>query len=148
VSLDELDRRIVDLLVDDGRMPYRVLGQKVGLSASATADRVRALVRRGVIARFTAVVDHDATRRDVEAVVDLRLASEADRVRFERSVAASEAVAEAIHLTGVWDYQLRLACATTAQVDAVIRRLKQTGGVRDTQTRIVLHRLAGGPPAR
>ena len=106
VNLDELDRQIVDLLVQDGRMPYRVLGEKVGLSPSATADRVRALIRRGVIARFTAVVDDNATRRDVEAVVDLRLASESDRQRFERSVAESDAVVEAMHLTGPWDYQL------------------------------------------
>jgi hypothetical protein len=61
-----------------------------------------------VIARFTAVIDDTATRRDVEAVVDLRLASESDRRRFERPV----------------------------------------GGVRDTQTRIVLDRLVGAPPAR
>jgi Lrp/AsnC family leucine-responsive transcriptional regulator len=76
------------------------------------------------------------------------LASESDRQRFERSVAESDAVVEAMHLTGAWDYQLRLACTATTQIDAVIRRLKETGGVRDTQTRIVLDRLVGVPPAR
>ena len=108
MSLDELDRQIVDLLVQDDT----------------------------------------ATRRDVEAVVDLRLASESDRRRFERAVAESDAIVEAVHLTGVWDYQLRLACTATAQIDAVIRRLKEAGGVRDTQTRVVLDRLVGAPPAR
>jgi Lrp/AsnC family leucine-responsive transcriptional regulator len=138
----------VERLVDDGRISFRALGNEVGLSASATADRVRALVRRGVIARFTAVVDDAAARPDVEAVIDLRLASEGDRARFERHVAREDRIVEVMHLTGPWDYQLRIACAATAQVDATIRDLKASGGVRDTQTRIVLQRLVGQPPAR
>ena len=141
MDLDPIDRRIVDRLIGDGRISYRALGDEVGLSPTATADRVRSLVRRGVITRFTAVVDDSALRRDVEAVVDVRLAGEGRRPHFEALVGRLDAVVEALHLTGPWDYQLRLACASTAEIDATIGELKGSAVVRDTQTRIVLHRL-------
>lgn len=145
MEIDDIDRRIVERLVEDGRISFRALGHEVGLSASATADRVHSLVRRGVISRFTVVVNDAAVRREVEAVVDVRLASEDLRARFEERLAALDTVLEALHLTGHWDYQLRLACTSTAQVDETIRDLKRRGGVRDTQTRIVLNRLLPGP---
>lgn len=145
MELDALDRAIVDRLVADGRISYRALGAEIGLGPTATADRVRALVERGVITGFTALVDDPAA---VEAVVDLRLASEDLRASFTARIAQLPAVREALHLTGAWDYQLRLACASTAAVDETIQDLKRHGGVRDTQTRIVLHRVhPAGPPA-
>ena len=61
-QLDELDRQIVDALRHDGRIPFRALGDQIGLSANATADRVRGRLRRGVITQFTAVVDERPLR--------------------------------------------------------------------------------------
>jgi Lrp/AsnC family transcriptional regulator, leucine-responsive regulatory protein len=140
-QLDDLDRKIVEVLRRDGRIPFRVLGDEIGLSANATADRVRGLLRRGVITGFTAIVDDSATARSLEAVVDLRLAHEEQRASFEEALRELPAIVGAVHLTGPFDYQLRLACGEATEIDATIAKLKRRRFVRDTQTRIVLRQV-------
>ncbi|NCV47663.1 MAG: AsnC family protein, partial [Actinobacteria bacterium] len=49
--LDTTDREILSVLKSDARIPWQMLGERVGLSANAAADRVRRLLRRGVITR-------------------------------------------------------------------------------------------------
>jgi Lrp/AsnC family transcriptional regulator, leucine-responsive regulatory protein len=138
-SFDEIDREILRQLGVDARLPFRSLGAAVGLSPNAAADRVRRLQRDGVIAGFTTVIDPAAAGRQVEALVEVRLAPDWDDERFEAAVARLETVLEDIHVTGRTDHQLRIACRDTAELNATIRRLRRSCGAADTETRIVLH---------
>ncbi len=56
-GLDEIDRKLVELLIHNARMSYSDLGAAVGLSRVAAKARVRALEERGVIEAYTAVID-------------------------------------------------------------------------------------------
>lgn len=139
--LDAIDVALVDALSVDGRATFRDLGQSVGLSPTATADRVRRLRQNGVIKGFRAVVDAERLGRTVEAAVDVRLESGADRPTFAAVLRGLPAVVEAVHVTGQYDYMLRLFCSGTAELDAVLTTLKEKGGVVDSQTRLMLHRI-------
>jgi Lrp/AsnC family leucine-responsive transcriptional regulator len=61
-----------------------------------------------------------------------------DSGAFGRAVARLDAVLGAQHVTGRFDWHLRLACADTAELDRVLRTLKREHGALDTETRIVL----------
>jgi Lrp/AsnC family leucine-responsive transcriptional regulator len=138
MALDEIDEQIVRLLTDDGRMSYSDLGEKVSLSPNAARDRVRAMVARGVITGFHAHVDQGRIDRRLRALIDIRLRSPDNAAQFERLIRGNPGVEEAVHLTGPSDYVVRIACADTTELDDFIRSLKEEGGVRDTQTRLVL----------
>jgi Lrp/AsnC family leucine-responsive transcriptional regulator len=138
-SLDEIDREILSLLAHDARLSFRSLGAAVGLSPNAAADRVRRLQREGVIAGFTVLIDPAAAGRRLEALVEVRLASDWDDERFEAAVARLATVLEDVHVTGRTDHQLRLACRDTAELNATIRTLRRDCGAAETETRIVLH---------
>lgn len=140
-ALDAIDVALVDALSVDGRATYRDLGRTVGLSPTATADRVRRLRATGVIKGFRAVVDAERLGRTVEAAVDVRLESGADRSTFAAVLRSLPAVVEAVHVTGQYDYMLRLFCSGTAELDGVLTALKERGGVVDSQTRLLLHRI-------
>jgi Lrp/AsnC family transcriptional regulator, leucine-responsive regulatory protein len=137
-SMDDLDRAILGQLVRNARISYRDLGAAVGLSANAAADRVRRLRREGVITGFTATVEPAAAGRRLVALIDVRLAAAGSNEAFEAAVAELEAVTDALHVTGRFDYQLRVACRDTAELDRLLRRLKRGGGVTETETRVVL----------
>jgi Lrp/AsnC family transcriptional regulator, leucine-responsive regulatory protein len=137
--MDDLDRAILGQLVRNARISYRDLGAAVGLSANAAADRVRRLRREGVITGFTATVEPAAAGRRLVALIDVRLAAAGSNEAFEAAVAELEAVTDALHVTGRFDYQLRVACRDTAELDRLLRRLKRGGGVTETETRVVLH---------
>jgi Lrp/AsnC family transcriptional regulator, leucine-responsive regulatory protein len=137
-ALDATDREIIRALVENARMSYRELGERVSLSANAAAERVRRLRDAGVIAGFRAVVDPSAAGRRLEALIDVRIASPAESVRFERLIDSLDTVTDAAHLTGRFDYQVRAACSDAAGLDSLIRTLKSEGGVVETDTRVVL----------
>ena len=59
IDLDDINRDILDLLQHDGRISYRELGERVGLTAPAVTERVRKLEEQGVIKGYRAVVDYE-----------------------------------------------------------------------------------------
>jgi Lrp/AsnC family transcriptional regulator, leucine-responsive regulatory protein len=135
---DDLDRVILRELVKNGRASYRELGALAGLSANAAADRVRRLVRRGVITGFTATVDPRGDGRAVHALIDVRLGADRESDDFGEAVRQIDAVIDAAHVTGRFDYHLRVACRDTRELDELLRTLKRRFGVAVTETRIVL----------
>jgi Lrp/AsnC family leucine-responsive transcriptional regulator len=141
--VDEVDSEILRILQSDGRISWRDLGAAVGLSANAATDRVRRLRRAGVITGFTALVDPAAGGRRLEALVGVTLAHGTDSDRFAAAVAELGPVTEVLHLTGAPDYQLRVACHDTAELDALLRALRLRLGAADTETTIILR---AGPP--
>jgi Lrp/AsnC family leucine-responsive transcriptional regulator len=136
--MDDIDREILSLLGQDGRLSFRDLGAAVGLSANAAADRVRRLRRDGVITGFTAIVDPVAQGGGIEAVIDVKMGPGQDNDGFERAIVPLTAIVEAAHLTGRADYELRVVCRDAAELDSLLRRLKRECGAADTETRIVL----------
>lgn len=56
-GLDEIDNRIVDLLLKNGRMSFSDIGEEVGLSRVAVKNRIRALERKGIIQGYKAIID-------------------------------------------------------------------------------------------
>jgi Lrp/AsnC family transcriptional regulator, leucine-responsive regulatory protein len=137
-GMDDTDREILGELMRNGRISFRDLGAAVGLSANAAADRVRRLRRNGVITGFTATVDPGAAGRRLVALIDVRLAAAGTNEAFEADCAKLEPVTDAVHVTGRFDYQLRVACRDTAELDRLLRHLKRDGGATETETRVVL----------
>ena len=145
MALDEIDEKILKLLHDDARMSFSDIGKNVSLSPNAARDRVRRMVARGVITGFHAHVDQGRIDRRLRALIDVRLRSPDHADAFERIVRANPGVEEAVHLTGPSDYVIRIACANAKELDDFLRSLKEEGGVRDTQTRLVLRIVSSGP---
>jgi Lrp/AsnC family transcriptional regulator, leucine-responsive regulatory protein len=141
--MDQIDSEILRLLGEDGRLSWRDLGAAVGLSANAAAERVRRLRAAGVITGFVAQVDPAAGRRTLQALVGVTLAQGTDSDVFATQAARLEQVTEVLHLTGAPDYQLRVACRDTAELDALLRTLRIRHGAADTDTTIILR---SGPP--
>lgn len=141
--MDEIDSEIVKLLRDDGRISWRDLGASVGLSANAAADRVRRLRQAGVITGFMALVDPGAGGRRLEALVGVTVASDTDSDDFATAAAKLEPVLDVLHLSGTPDYQLRVACHDTAELDVLLRTLRKRCGAADTETTLILR---SGPP--
>jgi len=141
--VDTIDSEILRLLRADGRMSWQDLGAAVGLSANTAADRVRRLRRAGVITGFVALVDPAAGGRVLEALVGVTLKRGIDSDAFAVAAAKLEPVTEVLHLSGAPDYQLRVACRDTAELDTLLRTLRNRLGAADTDTTIVLR---AGPP--
>jgi Lrp/AsnC family leucine-responsive transcriptional regulator len=136
--MNEIDGEILRILREDGRISWRDLGAAVGLSANAVADRVRRLRNEGVITGFTAIVDPGAGGRKLEALVGVTVAADTDSDDFAAAAAKLDPVLEVLHLSGTPDYQLRVACRDTAELDVLLRTLRKRCGAADTETTLIL----------
>ena len=134
-ALDRIDREILSILRDDGRIGWSELGARVHLSANATAERVRRLVRAGVIRRFTVEVDQGAIGRTLEAVIDVRVAP---GNRFHDVLAECDEVLWLAHVTGRTDIQVHVACAGTPGLQRLLTRFRDEFGAAETTTTVVL----------
>ena len=143
--IDEIDRRILQELVVDGRLSVTELADQVSLSLSATSQRLRRLVDAGAIERFTVRLDPATVGRPIDALVDLRLPADLSFSGIDEGILALPEVVDAVHLTGRFDYQVRLHCRTINELDTILRDFKQSFGVEETSTRVVLSTVAGFP---
>jgi Lrp/AsnC family leucine-responsive transcriptional regulator len=140
VAMDRIDREILSILRDDGRIGWSELGARVHLSPNAAAERVRRLVRSGVIRRFSAEIDPAAFGRTLEAVIDVRVPSDG-LDRFTSGIASFDEVTWIAHVTGRTDFQVHVACAGTQGLNTLLTRFRDELGAVETLTTVVLERI-------
>lgn len=145
MELDEIDRAILGLLQHDARSTQREIGRQVGLSPNAAGARVQRLVERGVIRAFRAEIDHAALGRSIEASVDLWMAEDRDRDGLFRVVRDDDRIVECFHPTGPLDFRIRVRVASPEDLSDLLTRLRIEGGVRQTDSRLVLDRIETRP---
>lgn len=140
--MDDIDRQILGILATDGRASFSHIGRVVGLSTNAAASRVRRLESDGVILGYRVVLadaaEVDVPVTSIEAFVDIRLREGVDSERFLDWAGGDPAVLDAVHVTGLFDYLLRIRVSGTADLDRFLRRVKSEGGAGGSQTRIAL----------
>lgn len=135
--MEAADRRIIDLLREDGRMSYTDLGKAIGLSTSAVHQRVRRLEERGVITGYAAVVDPAALGTPLTAFISVAPLDPSapddvpDRLQDVEEIDACYSVA------GDANYLLRVRVATPQVLEELLSRIRSRGGV-STRTTIVL----------
>ena len=76
-GLDELDQKIVRLLIQNARMSYSEIGQLVGISRVAVRMRIQALEKRGVIEEYTAVINPQKISGAVSCYFEIETSPEA-----------------------------------------------------------------------
>jgi Lrp/AsnC family leucine-responsive transcriptional regulator len=142
--MDDLDRTLATALVHDGRLSFQELARTVHLSANSTAERVRRLRQTGVISGYHAELSLAGLGRTLDALSDIKLKDDIDRRDFERHLADVPQVLSATHTTGEYDYQLRLACTGTDDLETVVDDLRWLGA-REIHSRIVLGEVRFDP---
>jgi Lrp/AsnC family leucine-responsive transcriptional regulator len=148
VVSSDIDDRIVELLVRNGRAPFAQIASEVGLSAHAVAERVRRLEARGTIQGYTARIDPGQLGRGVAAYIDVRLLPTTTPEKFEGLALGLPATEKVVFVTGRFDYIVQLACKDTADLDETVRQLRSKGGVAATETRIVMRTAEARPGKR
>lgn len=138
IQTDEIDRRIVTALMGDSRRSYAEVGIEVGMSTAAVHERVRKMVERGVIERFSLRVVPEAVGLQFCAFVAIRL----DGGTSSRGIAAQlremSEVLELHSVAGEHDCLAKIRCADARGLEEVIYRIKAIDGVSRTTSIVVL----------
>jgi Lrp/AsnC family leucine-responsive transcriptional regulator len=140
-ALDEIDREVLHALQEDGRISNSDLAKRVGLSRAATHARVRKLERAGIISRYTAIVDPEAVGFELLCLIGVAMAlhSQENIARARAAIAEMPEVLESYHVTGDFDYILKVAVRGRADLQRfILERLTPVPGIARVNTSLVL----------
>jgi DNA-binding Lrp family transcriptional regulator len=142
---DEMDRKIVALLVEDARRSFNDIGERVGLSAPAVKRRVDRLEDDGVIRGYAAIVDRSIDGTTMETFVELYCEGRTAPADIRSIVEQFDQVVEAFTVSGDADALLMLRTRDIAELEDTIERIRANKSVDRTNTVIVLSRLLDRP---
>jgi len=132
VLLDDVDKRLIEALQRDGRLPYTQLGQEVGLSEAAVRQRVRRLVDTGVT-QIVAVTDPMTLGFRRMAMVGIRV--DGDTRETAEAVAALPQINYLVIVAGSYDLLVEVVCEDDDDLlDLLNGELRRIPGVRSTET--------------
>ena len=137
MELDDIDWAILEDLQVDGRVAFRELGRRVGLSAPAVAARVRRLEDRGIITGYKAVHDLEHLGVDVLAFVRVSVGGGKQGI-YEQVIETARSIPEVIDLytvSGAETFLLKVAMRSVGDLERVLRPMWQFG---DTITGVVM----------
>jgi Lrp/AsnC family leucine-responsive transcriptional regulator len=135
--MEDLDRRIVDLLAKDGRISYTDLGKTLGMSTSAVHQRVRRLEQRGVVRGYTAKVDHQALGQQITAFISITPTDPGAPDDIPERLREVAAIEECHSVAGDENYILKVRVETPAALEELIAQVRGAAHV-STRTTVVL----------
>jgi Lrp/AsnC family leucine-responsive transcriptional regulator len=135
--MEDLDRRLVGLLVADGRMSFTDLGRATGLSTSAVHQRVRRLEERGVITGFTATVSPEALSLPLTALISVTPFDPSAPDDVPERLAHIIEIEDCYSVAGVESYILKVRVSAPGELEDLLGRIRSAANV-STRTTVVL----------
>jgi Lrp/AsnC family leucine-responsive transcriptional regulator len=145
--LDTLDRSILAALMEDGRLSQVQLAERVPLSPTAIARRIRALEEAGVIEGYQARISREALGLTMTVMVSISLKSQSEErlAAFEKAVAAASSIVSCHLMSGEDDYVLTILARDLADFERIhkeelsrlpgVARLKSSFAMREVKNR-------------
>lgn len=140
-DLDGIDRELLRLLQQDGRLSNAEIARKINLSPPATHARIRSLEQRGYIQKYTALLDREKVGYDLVCfmLISLQVHQYQMVEKFRSSILALPEVLECHHLTGDYDYLLKVAFRNHKDIEQfVMTKLMPIPGMAHIHTSLVL----------
>ncbi|HZB29680.1 MAG TPA: Lrp/AsnC family transcriptional regulator [Streptosporangiaceae bacterium] len=144
--MEELDRRIVALLADDGRMSFTDLAKATGLSVSAVHQRVRRLQKRGVVRGFTARLDLDEIGLPLTAFISIKPIDPAAPDDAPDRLAHLDAIEACHSVAGEESYILKVRVASPGALEELLQQIRAVANVATRTTVVLSTPYEGRPP--
>jgi Lrp/AsnC family transcriptional regulator, leucine-responsive regulatory protein len=136
-SVEDLDQRILTLLVADGRMSFTDLGKATGLSTSAVHQRVKRLETRGLIKGYGATIDYDQVGLALTAFISITPIDPSEPDDYPDRLAGITAIESCWSVAGDESYILKIRVPTPADLEVLLAQIRSAANVA-TRTTIVL----------
>jgi DNA-binding Lrp family transcriptional regulator len=147
-DLDALDRAILGALLEDGRLSQVEFAERIPLSATAIARRIRALEERGVIQGYQARISRQALGLSMTVIVQISLKSQNEDLlkAFEEAIASAPSVVTCHLMSGEDDYLVTVLARDLADFERIHKeQLSRLPGVVRLKSSFALREVANRP---
>lgn len=138
-ELDELDRKILAILQEDGRASHVNIARRLGVGHTRARDRILKMEEAGVIAGYQVILNPVKLGHDVECIVQLEVDQRLDFEELARQLLQIDEVVEVINLTGPVDAHVRVWAKDIAHLREILyNKLSTLPAHKSTSSAIVL----------
>jgi len=141
MKLDKTDIRILELLQADALITNKELADKLGKTVTPVYERVRRLEREGFITRYCAIVDKSKIGKSLLAFTHVQLKQHAQQIlfNFEKAIVKFPEVMECYHMTGNYDYLLKIVVEDMpAYQQFIVNKLAKLTDIGTVQSHFVM----------
>ncbi|WP_044749378.1 Lrp/AsnC family transcriptional regulator [Bacillus alveayuensis] len=141
MKLDDIDRKILALLIENGRMSYSDIGKELNLSRVSVRERVNQLVKNGVIEKFTVVVNSEKVGKSVSAFFEVDC-EPAYLVEVAQKLADNPNVASCYQMTGPSTLHMHVLVEDFTSLEKFVNNeLYSLKGITRVESHILLRRF-------
>ena len=134
---DDLDRKLISVLREDGRAPISKLGTILGVSRATVQSRLDRLIDTGAILGFTVRFRRDHDARAVRAIMMIEVTGKSTAAVIRQLRGLPELYS--LHTTnGTWDLVAEIRADSLTDFDRVLREVRTIDGVLNSETSILL----------
>lgn len=141
MTLDKTDAQILELLQADALLTNKELADKLGKTTTPVYERVKKLENEGYIIKYTAVVDKHKIGKSLIAFTNVQLKqhSQNNISNFEKMIIKFDEVMECYHMTGMYDYLLKIIITDMpAYQDFIVNKLSKLTDIGTVQSSFVM----------
>lgn len=133
--MDETDKKILEILKQDGRATYSDIGKQINLSEGAIRKRIKSLITSGVIRRFSIKL---GLSEGAEAIALLSIDPSFPTSKISKILTKLPGVETIYEITGQYDIAVIISSLNITEVNECIEEIRRTEGIVNTNTMIIL----------
>ncbi|CAM3865109.1 Lrp/AsnC family transcriptional regulator [Bacillus sp. ISL-47] len=141
MKIDQVDKTILELLSDNGRMSYVDIGKELGISRVAVRERVNQMIQKGIIEKFSVVINSDSVGKSVSAFFEVDC-EPAHLVKVAETLANNPQVASCYQMTGPSTLHMHVLVNDFPSLESFINKeLYGLEGITRVESHILLRRF-------
>ena len=142
-KIDELDIKILDILLHNSKLSYRKISRQLGVSVATVMNRINRMKKEKIIHGYTADLDYEKLGYDIKVIVDVRVAK-GRLLEVESKIAQHPNVSAVFDITGQFDTVVIANFKSRKEMDRFIKKIQSYEFVERTETKLVLNTVKEG----
>ena len=140
-GLDELDQKIVQLLIQNARMPYADIGKQVGLSRVAVRTRVQAFEKKGIIEEYTTIINPQKISGAISCYFEIET-TPAALMEVARLLEKNDTITQIYRVTGKSRLHVHAVAASNEEMEKLIyETIDRLPGVTQCSCNMIFSRI-------
>ena len=139
-QMDEITKRILTILEQNARTSYTQIAKRLGVSETTVRNRVKALMKEGVLKGFTVRTCPEKLGKAITAMVGVDIGGETTP-EITNKLASIKEVSDLYVITGEFDLLLRVICENISRLDEILEEIRSHDFVEGTRTFVVLRKV-------
>ncbi|HLC60613.1 MAG TPA: Lrp/AsnC family transcriptional regulator [Candidatus Nanoarchaeia archaeon] len=140
MELEDTDKKILNILIDDSRLSLRQIAKKVDVSVATVMHHLNDMEENKIINRYTSNLNYEKIGYDIEVMIEVRI-SKGKLIEVEKKIATNPNVFAVYDVTGAFDAVILARFKSTRQMDSFLKKIQTYEFVERTETKFILRTM-------